>query len=197
MAVSQEELLDRVAGLLAARPAASMEELAQAGGVSRATLFRRYSSREELVSALCHRAVERFVTATDFLDGEGVSARSTATTTSDADSTPDGAEVRLRLLVQHLAPLGALYGVLSTQPLQELLEVDLLASAQRGEQRIRDLVRRGQREGAFRIDVDPDWVLTALTWLLVGASDGVRLGRLAPARTGELVLDALERLLRP
>jgi hypothetical protein len=59
---------------------------------------------------------------------------------------------------------------------------------------VRALVRAGQQAGVFRVDVDPEWVLTALTWLVVGAADGVRLGRLAPVRVEAHVADTLLRL---
>jgi hypothetical protein len=62
-------------------------------------------------------------------------------------------------------------------------------------ERVRALVRRGQADGSFRVEVDPEWVLTVLTWLVVGAADGVRLGRLAPARVEAHVADTVLRLL--
>jgi TetR/AcrR family transcriptional regulator, mexCD-oprJ operon repressor len=59
------------------------------------------------------------------------------------------------------------------------------------------LVRRGQEEGVFRVDLSAEWVVIAVTWLLVGGADGVRLGRLAAReverRVVETVLSALRR----
>jgi AcrR family transcriptional regulator len=177
--VSEDALLDAAATLLTARPAASMDDVARAAGVSRATLFRRYPSRSALISALCRQAVTAFVAATG------------------TDATEEGADCvsAFRGLVARLVPLGSRYGVVTTQPLDELVEQDLLARAAAGEDRVRALVRRGQEEGVFRVDVDPEWVLTALTWLVAGAADGVRLGRLAPARVEAQVTDTLLRLL--
>jgi AcrR family transcriptional regulator len=132
-----------------------MDDVARAAGISRATLFRRYPSRSALVGALCRQAAEAFVAAT----GE--------------DATDAGADCvsALRGLVARLVPLGSRYGVMTTRPLDEMVEQDLLDRAAAGEDRVRAQVRRGQ-EGAFRVDVEPEWVLTALTWLLVGAADG-------------------------
>jgi AcrR family transcriptional regulator len=175
---SDDVLLDAAASVLAARPAASMDDVARAVGVSRATLFRRFPTRSALIGTLCRQAVESFVAATD-----------PAGVTEDADPA-----LALGALVGRLVPLGARYGLLATQPVEDLVERELLERAAAGEQRVRALVREGQQAGAFRVDVDPEWVLTALTWLLVGVADGVRLGRLAPARAEAYVTDTLLRL---
>jgi AcrR family transcriptional regulator len=177
--VTEDALFDAAATLLAARPAASMDDVARAAGISRATLFRRFPNRSALVAGLCRQAVGAFVAATDPDPGaeEGDSASA------------------VRALVARLVPLGARYGLMATQPLEELLERDLLERASAGEERVRALVRRGQADGSFRVEVDPEWVLTVLTWLVVGAADGVRLGRLAPARVEAHVADTVLRLL--
>ncbi|MGY1732067.1 TetR/AcrR family transcriptional regulator [Geodermatophilus sp. SYSU D01045] len=176
--LDDEALLAGAAALLAARPAASMEDVARAVGISRATLFRRFPSRSALVGALCRQAVEAFAVATEPIDDDG----------ADAASALCG-------LVARLVPLGARYGLVASQPLDELVERELLARAAAAEDRVRALVRRGQEEGSFRVDVDPEWVLTVLTWLIAGAADGVRLGRLAPARVEAQVTDAVLRLV--
>ncbi|MFD0481538.1 TetR/AcrR family transcriptional regulator [Kineococcus sp. GCM10028916] len=146
---------------LALAPAASMQELAQAAGVSRATLFRRFPSRAALVAELCRTAAEAFVSSVqDAAPEEG--------------SPPEA----LQRVVQALGRLSAVVGLLGLQPLQENVEAALLARTATTEESLRQLVRRGQESGDFRVEVDPEWVLTMLTWLLVGAADSVRLGRL-------------------
>ena len=174
---TDDALLRDAAAVLAARPAASMEDVARAAGISRATLFRRFPSRAALITAVCREAVEAFVTATETGPGEG-----------GADCV-----VALRDLVARLVPLGDRYGLVATQPLDDLVERDLLERAAAGQERVRALVRRGQEDGSFRVDVDPEWVLTAVTWLVVGAADGVRLGRLAPAPVVAHVPDTVLR----
>ncbi|WP_432542557.1 TetR/AcrR family transcriptional regulator [Kineococcus sp. SYSU DK002] len=146
---------------LALAPAASMQELAAAAGVSRATLFRRFPSRAALVAELCRAAAEAFVRAVEEASpGEGTPAQA------------------LERVVEALGRLAAVVGLLGLQPLQEHVEADLLARTAATEETLRRLVRRGQESGDFRVEVDPEWVLTMLTWLLVGAADSVRLGRL-------------------
>ena len=184
---TDDALLDGAATLLAARPAASMDDVARAVGVSRATLFRRFPSRSALVGALCRQAVEAFVAATEPV-AEDLADDLAGDLGGDCVSA-------LRGLVARLVPLGSRYGLLTSQPLDDLVEQELLGRAAAGEDRIRALVRRGQEAGSFRVDVDPEWVLTALTWLVGGAADGVRLGRLAPARVEAAVTDTVLRLL--
>ena len=96
------------------------------------------------------------------------------------DAAPDDGPPRQALdrVVDALGRLAAVVGLLGLQPLQEHVEASLLARTAATEDALRRLVRRGQESGDFRVDVDPEWVLAMLTWLMVGAADSVRLGRL-------------------
>ncbi|MBJ7328760.1 MAG: TetR/AcrR family transcriptional regulator [Solirubrobacteraceae bacterium] len=52
-------ILDQAAALIAEDPDASMVQIAEAAGVGRATLYRHFASREEVVDALRERAFSR------------------------------------------------------------------------------------------------------------------------------------------
>ena len=178
--MSGNDLLARAAEVLSATPSASMDDIAVALGISRATLFRRHPSRQALLTAVARAAAEAYVAAVD------------------ATRPEEGpAEVVLRRLITALVPLGARFGVLASQPLDDLVERELLVLVHDSDERLRALVRRGQEDGAFRVDLGADWVVIALTWLLVGSADGVRLGRLSPAdverSVAETVLSAIKR----
>jgi AcrR family transcriptional regulator len=177
---SPDSVAEAAARLLALRPAASMAEVAGAAGVSRATLFRRFPSRAALVEELSRRAVEAYTAAVD------------------AARPEEGrADEALRRLLGQLARLAPGYGLLALQPLDELVEADLLELAAAADERVRRLVHRGQEAGNFRVDVPAEWVLSSVTWLVVAAADGVRLGRLAARDVERLlgitVLDGLRR----
>lgn len=148
---------------LSLAPAASMQELATAAGISRATLFRRFPSRGALVVELCEAAAEAFVRAVQ--------------DAAPAEGSPPQAMERV---VAALSDLASVVGLLGLQPLHERVEAALVERVAAADEALRDLVRRGQESGDFRVQVDPEWVLTMLTWLLVGAADSVRLGRLTP-----------------
>lgn len=166
---------------LALAPAASMQELADAAGVSRATLFRRFPSRGALVAELCEAATRAYARAVDESEPE--------------DGTPTEALART---VAALGRLASVVGLLGLQPLSEHVEASLLAQTAQADDRLRRLVRRGQESGAFRVEVDPEWVLTMLIWLMVGAADSVRLGRLTVGSAQRHLVDTLAgALLRP
>ena len=177
---SPDSVAEAAARLLALRPAASMADVAVAAGISRATLFRRFPSRAALVAELSWRAVQAYAAAVD-----------------DARTEEGTAVEALRRLLTALARLAPGYGLLALQPLDDDVEADLLALASASDERIRSLVHRGQETGELRVDVPADWVLSSVTWLVVAAADGVRLGRLAARDVERLlcatVLDGLRR----
>ena len=184
-ASSDEVFIDAVAAAaarhLALAPAASMQELAQAAGISRATLFRRFPNRAALIAELCQAAALAYVQAVDEAAPE--------------EGTPTQALARV---VETLGRLASVVGLLGLQPLDEHVEASLLAQTTQTEERLRHLVRRGQESGHFRVEVDPEWFLTMLMWLMVGAADSVRLGRLtANAAHRHLSATLATALLRP
>ena len=175
----QDSLLSRAAEVLSTAPAASMEEIAAAVGVSRATLFRRYPNRQVLVSAVARAAAEAYIAATDAARLE--------------EGSPDEA---LHRLIAALAPLGVRFGLLTSQPLEALVEKELLALVRDSDEQLRALVRRGQEDGVFRVDLSAEWVVIMVTWLLVGGADGVRLGQLAAREVERLVTETVLSALR-
>lgn len=179
MPTGPDALLSSAARLLALRPAASMEEIATAAGISRATLFRRFPSRAALVTALSERALAGYVDAVDRSRPE--------------EGPPAEA---LRRVLGELAGLAPEHGLLVLQPLDEHVERALLDRARAVDERLTGLVRRGQESGDFRVDLPADWVLTVITWLVVGAADGLRLGTVAPARVGHLLTETVLGTLR-
>lgn len=179
MVADMDALLAHAARLLALRPAASMDEVAAAAGISRATLFRRYPSRAALVSALSERALGAYLGALE-------RARPEEGTAPDA----------LRRVLRELAQLAPVHGLLVLQPVDRDTERALADRAGRGDQRLTALVRRGQEAGDFRVDLPAGWVLTTITWLVVGAADGLRLGTLAPAQLEHLLTETVLGALR-
>ena len=184
--VSPDEVFVDAAAAAAARhlalaPAASMQELARAVGISRATLFRRFPSRAALIAELCQSAAQAYVRAVN--------------EAAPHDGPPTQALARV---VEGLGRLAPVVGLLGLQPLGEHVEASLLAQTAQAEEELRRLVRRGQEGGYFRVEVDPEWFLAMLTWLMVGAADSVRLGRLtANAAHRHLSETLAAALLRP
>ena len=166
---------------LALAPAASMQDLAAAAGISRATLFRRFPSRDALVEQLCELACRALVAA--------------IAEAAPEQGTPTDALARV---LDHLGHLASVAGLLGLQPLDGRIEEALLAQIATTEDDLRALVRRGQEDGSFRFEVDPEWLLAMVVWLSVAGADTVRLGRITPASAQRhLVATITAALVRP
>ncbi|WP_217915307.1 TetR family transcriptional regulator [Miltoncostaea marina] len=134
---SEELLLEVAADVLAARPQASMAEIAAAAGVSRATLYRTFPNREALLERM---AVAALAEAGRRLDD------------SHLDAVP--CEEAVARAARALLSVGSRYAVLNgaAGPVDE-------AAAERIGAPLRRLVQRGQAEGALRADVPAEWLL--------------------------------------
>ncbi|MEV4443410.1 helix-turn-helix domain-containing protein, partial [Streptomyces sp. NPDC049577] len=65
MSVDRDHVLRTAASLLTRKPTASMDEIAKASGIGRATLHRHFAGRDALVRALEELGIERFARALD------------------------------------------------------------------------------------------------------------------------------------
>lgn len=179
MAVDRDHVLRSAAALLTRKSTATMDEVAKAAGISRATLHRHFAGRDALVRALealciaeCEGALER--------------ARPDEGSASDA----------VRRLVREIEPAAGLLAFLYNE--SQLFE----GGAQhegwtRLDVRMAELFRRGQRDGEFRIDLSPVWLTEALYGLIASAAWAVLDGRVAakdfPYMIAELLLGGATR----
>src|SRR5689334_4175267 len=53
-------LLDTAVSVLVADPAAALAEVAEAAGIGRTTLHKHYATRDDLLRAVGHRAIDRY-----------------------------------------------------------------------------------------------------------------------------------------
>lgn len=67
-----EQLVAGAVRVLAAKPSASLQEIATESGLHRATLHRHFRSREDLLDVLRRRAVERTLANLDVVEVEGL-----------------------------------------------------------------------------------------------------------------------------
>ncbi|GIJ75047.1 TetR/AcrR family transcriptional regulator [Virgisporangium ochraceum] len=144
-------------------PAASMNDIAREAGVGRVTVYAHYPSREALVEAAMVHVL-----------AEGDEVLATVDLTGDPrDGLRALIEAGWMLLAQSTSVLEAALAALPPGRVQ-----DLHAGP---EQRIHDLVRRGQALGVFRTDLPARWLASVLHHLLHGAVADVAAGRLDPA----------------
>jgi TetR/AcrR family transcriptional repressor of mexCD-oprJ operon len=166
---SHTDLLDAVALVLARQPGSSLQEIAEAAGVSRTTLHRAFGSRE----ALTERVTEHVLADVERLFGE-----------AGIDDAPV-LEAFDRLLAQTL-PLARAYALLFAD---EVYRVPRLVEEIRAQDaRFERFFVRGQRDGLFRAELPPRWLvysvgsqLCAVWWAIedgyVGSRDAARLVR--------------------
>src|SRR5512139_1943153 len=139
MAVDRDQVLHTAAALLARKATATMDEVARAAGISRATLNRHFPGRDALVRALEAYGIAECEAALD-------AARLDEGTAIDA----------VRRLVVRLEPVAGLLAFLYSE--NQLFEgTEQNQGWARIDARVTVLFRRGQESGEFRLDLGPVW----------------------------------------
>ncbi|NKZ04906.1 TetR/AcrR family transcriptional regulator [Actinomadura latina] len=158
-------------------PNASIDDIAKAAGVGRMTLYGHFHNRKELVDAAMADAVRA---------GEEVLA--------GVDLTGPAQEVLTRLLesswslvAESTAILAAAQGTLSAGRIRELHAGPA--------QRVEELIRRGQDEGAFRTDMPIAWLVNVVQYVLHGAAEENHADRLKPEETARVVIATVQSIL--
>lgn len=143
-------------------PDASVGDIAAEAGVGRMTLYGHFQTRAELIEAALVESLERAedVLSEVPLDGDARAAFQRLVSSSWV------------FVDQSRALLATAQKELSATRIRELHE--------KAEARMRGLLLRGQREGAFRSDLPVTWLLTTTHVVLNGAAEEVRTGRLDP-----------------
>jgi AcrR family transcriptional regulator len=161
MAVDRDHVLRTAAALLTRKSTATMDEVARAAGISRATLHRQFAGRDALVRALEALGIEECESALD-------AARLDEGTAQEA----------LRRFVSEIETAAGLLAFLYTE--NQLFEGEEQNEGwARLDARIAGLFRRGQASGEFRIDLTPAWLTEALYGLMASGAWAVAEGRLA------------------
>lgn len=173
MALDRDHVLRAAAALLTRKSTATMDEVAKAAGISRATLHRQFAGRDALVRAL---------------EALGIAECETALDTARLD---DGrAEDAVRRLVREVEPAAGLLAFLYTE--NQLFEgEEQHAGWARIDDRITALFRRGQQGGEFRIDLTPAWLTEALFGLLASGVWLVQSGKGAPKDFTHMTVELL------
>jgi TetR/AcrR family transcriptional regulator, mexCD-oprJ operon repressor len=168
---NREAILEAAIHVLSGAPDAGVAEVAAAAGVGRATVYRHFASREELIEALRehagHEARRRFA---DARVDEG-----------------DPVEALGRIVAAMLA-LGDRYRVIfppDQKPSRRRSEV-LLEPLSR-------LIARAQAEGAIDPELPPAWVIATLRSLLRSAVGEIEARRLSREAAPERVVRTLVR----
>jgi AcrR family transcriptional regulator len=172
MTVDRDRVLHSAAALLTRKATATMDEVARAAGIGRATLHRHFAGRDALIRALEElglRELEAALEAAALDEGTATEA--------------------LRRLVAGSEPVAGLVAFLVTE--NQLFEGDQHVGWDRIDTGIAALFRRGQESGEFRIDLGPAWLADALYGLITSAAWSIQDGRSASKDYQNMIVELL------
>jgi AcrR family transcriptional regulator len=164
-------VLDTAITLLAERPQATMQEVADASGLGRTTVYRHFPRRQDLIDALFVEVL-----------------REARAAVADVLRTPESVRDVLCALGPKFIAIGDRYRFLDAHP--ELRERALTPNEEAGEP-LAEYLTRAQLRGELRTDVPVPWMLTAVRGLAVAAMVELTAGRLELADAGRLLGETL------
>jgi len=162
-------LLDLVAEVLVADPAASLAEVAAAAGIGRTTLHKQYATRDDLLCAVGHRAIDLCEQAMDGIADSG---------------DPDGG---LRAITAAMIPLGPQLAFLWRTPAFDHIP-DLDERWYGAQAHTLAVLKRAQDRGVLAAGLPDWWLLQAFYSVIYVAAESVRNGQLAPLDAPDLAL---------
>ena len=164
---TKEKLIEAGFAVFAASPTATLQDVATAANLGRATLYRHFKGRDDLTAALAS-------TALSHLD-QAITAK-----TQDAKTHSEA----LRLRLQAMIPLADRQMFLANEPLDHLPEM-LAAYAQQLEA-LTAAVDGAKAEGTFDPMVPTTWIVQAFETLTYAAWAVVRDGDATPDEAAAL-----------
>jgi AcrR family transcriptional regulator len=164
---NRRTVLDAAVALLAQRPQATMQEVADASGLGRTTVYRHFPRRQDLIDALFAEVI-----------------RDAASTIAEALRTAGSARELLCALGPRFIAIGDRYRFIDARP-------DLRDRALRpiGEvtNPLEAYFTQAQERGELRADLPVSWILTTLRGLGVVAMVEVNAGRMTVEEAGRYV----------
>lgn len=146
----RKSILSRAAEALSARPGLDMATLAEATGVSRATLYRYFPNREELVRALVFQSIEDMDAAAEGIF-EGLPSYQDA----------------FRVLIGAIVPLGAAYHFL-TREANAFDDPEVKAALHKQETELAEMIEEAKEAGELDRELPTRWIahhLDAVVWI--------------------------------
>jgi AcrR family transcriptional regulator len=167
-------VLDAAVEVLVADPSASLAEVAEAAGIGRTTLHKHYATRDDLLRAVGHRAIDRW----EHVVGEAA-----------AVEAEDGG---LRALAQAMISVGPHLAFLWRNPIFDHSE-DIGRRWKGVEPQAMAILERAQKNGHARADVPGFWLLHTFYSLVYVAAESIYDGDLAPRDAPDLVVSTFLR----
>lgn len=172
-------LLDAAGAVLARNPGATMAEIAAKAGVGRATLYRHFPKRDDLIKALALESLRRTDEAAKRIPVDQSSAESA-----------------LAAVFEAIVPLGDRFRFLSSEP-AALRDPEIEAAYDRQLGELAELVDAMKAEGSLDRAVPTAWVVAAIDALVYAAWDAVDDGAVARRDAAALAFRTIVRGLGP
>lgn len=169
---AKRPLLEVVAEVLVARPAASLADVAEAAGISRTTLHNQYATRDDLVRAAGVWATEMWEQAIDRV--------------ADQPGTEAGLRELLAAMIDSAPHLGFLWRNPAFDEDEELTQRYIAV-----ERRCLAVMDRARSGGTLAASTPNWWLLQTMYGLVYTAWESVENGKLAPLDAPDLVLRTL------
>jgi AcrR family transcriptional regulator len=174
---NRRQVLDAAVALLAERPQATMQEIADASGLGRTTVYRHFPRRQDLIDALFTQVL-----------------REAAATIGEALRAPGTPIELLCDLGPRIIGIGDRYRFLDAHP--ELRERALSAGDEVGNP-LATFLSRAQARGELRDDLPVAWMLTTLRGLGVVAMYELTAGRLTVDEAGRYLGETMAAAFSP
>jgi AcrR family transcriptional regulator len=158
-------------------PHATVADVARAAGVARQTIYAHFGSREGLILAVLRRSAEK-----------------SGAVLSDAELESDSHFEILLRFVDHGWDSLERHSALLTSPGSPIPADDLHELHAPINRQLEQLVRRGQRSGAFAKGLAPTWAAAMTIACIRAAADAVRTGHAKPTAARAALRETLARL---
>ncbi len=151
-------ILEAAFTVLAARPTATLADIAQAAGVGRATLHRYFSGRDDLIRAMALMAAKELEEAVNVA-------------VAHVETDTEG----LRLCLEAMIPLADRQYFLANEPLDRFPDVAAVHARQLDE--LAEAIDGAKSEGGFDPNIPTPWIaeayenVTYTAWALVRAQE--------------------------
>ncbi|MBE9398941.1 TetR/AcrR family transcriptional regulator [Pontibacterium sp. N1Y112] len=175
---ARQTLLDSATVLLAENPGASFIEIAEAAGVGRASLYRHFPTRDDLVRELCLEALKTMDEAVSHIYW-------TAKSSAEA----------LEMTINAMVPLGDRLYFLTR--IGEVTDKQVTKEMTRQNKDMLQLIEGAQKEGVLDATVTPRWINGVFTGLICTAWDAMAQDQVSANEAASLVSRSLLKGLSP